>query len=667
VNRVRLNKYHVESIRTKEQKDAFILWLADQVARMPRGIPVMPASQWIEKHIVIVEGDYQGQYSFKLTPYLREPADRMSIRSLTTEMAILKSNQLGFSVLSFALICYFVYYGIGPQLFISGDESMAAETFEKRLDPMLEASGLRHFIKPMVKKNGLARATGDTKGVKSYGGTFMRAIGPHSEGKLRSFPSRINIIEEIDVFPQSLKGTGNPIEKAIRRADHFGPNKRIYYNSTPKEKNTSQILPLFDAGTQSQYTWLCPDCGHRQPFVWDGFDWERDEHGAPKVDMDDEGRVTHDPVFYVCQNDECKRKIYEHEKFKMLLDETMGGTAAYIPQKKPDRPGLWSAHVPSYYSPTRSWLDIILNYWRVKDDPLLYADFVNDSQGLPSDTTVAKPEPHFLMRRAEGWSRESSSVPSGVIFTTVQCDVQGDRLEAALLGWGHNREMWVLQYYTFFGDTSETDANCWKELSAVIEADHKRDDGIDLGPPVIAFVDAGFNTTAVHYFCSQYPPVSTRYYWNGVYPVEGRDNLGNKYYRAFDCDIANPKIAINDQKFKHVLYAYVNKDRPQGGASYPTGYIHFPCDLSEDFYKQLVAEEQYEERQKNGKKVYRIENRKGRRNEALDIVKMGYASVYYLCMQWYEDINKKRRLQKKHELELSWPAFFDMMESRNQP
>ena len=92
---VRIDHYRVESIRTDAQRDDFVRWLTAQVDAMPRGIPNMPASQWIEQNIIIVEGDYQGPYSFKLTPYLREIADRMSIRSLTQEIAIIKSNQLG--------------------------------------------------------------------------------------------------------------------------------------------------------------------------------------------------------------------------------------------------------------------------------------------------------------------------------------------------------------------------------------------------------------------------------------------------------------------------------------------------------------------------------------------------------------------------------------------
>ena len=113
---------------------------------------------------------------------------------------------------------------------------MAEEAFSKRLDPIIETAGLRPKIRAVVKKEkATSSATGDTKSVKSYGGTFIRAVGPNSEGKLRSFPSQINYIEELDVFPQLLKGKGNPIEKNRKRATrsaHYAESITTH----PKEK-----------------------------------------------------------------------------------------------------------------------------------------------------------------------------------------------------------------------------------------------------------------------------------------------------------------------------------------------------------------------------------------------------------------------------------------------
>lgn len=648
--------------RTPDHKQIAAEYVSSWLSKMPTELATESCSEWIEKNMVITEGAYPGPYSFKITPYLREIADFFSVRSNHVECAVIKANQLGFSVISFGGILYNIAKGIGPQLFVSGDASMAEEAFEKRLDPLIESSGLREKIQAIVKKSH-SKTTGDTKGVKAYSGTFIRAAGPNSEGKLRTFPSRINVVEEIDVFPQNLKGTGNPVEKIDRRADTFGPTRRMYYNSTPKEKSSSQILPRVEQGDMRKYMWICPSCGKQQPFEWVGFHWEKDEHGAPLIEMDEEGIVTHDPVWYECQNGECNHKLYNRDKYRLLLDAPDGGTAKWVPTKKATRPGVWSYIIPAFYG-FRTWLDIILQYHRVKDDPMLYPDFVNDVLAECSEQTVSKPEPHYLMQRAEKWSRDDTTVPQGVIFMTLAADVHPDRIEAGLVGWGKNRECWVLQYWTFKGETIDTDSQCWKDFSAVIEQERTREDGVNLGVPKTVFVDAGYNTPAVNAFCSLYPP---NHPITGVYPFYGREKgiLGNKAYRVTAGDIPNPSIFGNDQKFKMVLYHYLEKERTQAMDTFPMGYIHFPCDLAENFYIQLVAEEQFKTVSRSGKTTFTIENRKQRRNESLDVMKMNYAAVYFMYGQFCELYNKRQKSQNRKEKIIEWENYFDVMESKN--
>jgi hypothetical protein len=93
-----------------------------------------------------------------------------------------------------------------------------------------------------------------------------------------------------------------------------------------------------------------------------------------------------------------------------------------------------------------------MQYWRVKDDPILYPDFVNDSLAECSDITVKTPEPHVLARRAEPWTQDDARIPQGVIFTTHATDVQGNRIESALVGWGKNDEAG----YSSIGHSTET-------------------------------------------------------------------------------------------------------------------------------------------------------------------------------------------------------------------
>lgn len=613
------------------------------------------ASDWIEKHVVITEGNYPGPYSFKLTPYLREIADNLSIRSNIVETALIKGNQLGGSVISFGVIAYYIDKGIGPVLFVGGDQSMAGETFEKRLDPILESAGLRDKIKPMVsKQGGGSHATGDTKEVKAYAGTFLRAVGPNSEGKLRSFPSRINVVEEIDVFPQTLKGTGNPIEKIVRRADSFGPLRRIYYNSTPKQKATSQIEPLVESGDRRKFMWTCPKCGHRQPFEFGGFAWDRNEFGGPDIQMDSDGRVMKDPVYYMCQNPNgCDARFTNADKYKLME------SASWVPTKKPDRPGIRSYILPTFYSPFRSWLDIFTQYWRVKDDPLLFPDFVNDVLAECSESIVSTPLPSALLLRARrsAFSTKDAKIPREVAFLVITCDVQKDRLEASLVGWGLDIHSYMLQYWTLPGDTAKDDAPCWDNLSNMIEAQYERDDGVML-QPIVTFIDAGFRPDAVKGFCARYEYKPGRI--NGVYPVIGRDDYVAKgrNYKISPSDYGAPEIVVNDQHFKKAVYFYLGRESENDD-----GYMHFPNDMGQVYFDGLTSEVMTEEMNpRTGKKVAKIMNPKGRRNEPLDLYKLAFSALYFMCGEHYAARNRRLRAAKKQEIPVDLKAFIRMMD-----
>jgi phage terminase large subunit GpA-like protein len=111
-----------------------------------------------------------------------------------------------------------------------------------------------------------------------------------------------------------------------------------------------------------------------------------------------------------------------------------------------------------------------------------------------------------------------------------------------------------------------------------------------------------------------------------------------------------------------MVYHYLSRKRVGQSINYPRGYIHFARDLHEDFYKQLVAEEMYQEVSRSGLKTIRIENRKQRRNEALDVVKMNYLAMYYLFLGYFDGLNSARRRNKRAEVEKNIDAFMDMME-----
>jgi phage terminase large subunit GpA-like protein len=641
------------------------------VTSYPKERVTEKVSEWMERKMVLKKGQsvYSGRFSFDVTPYLREIADNLSIGSGITEMAVIKGNQGGFSTISHGHIGYCIDYGIGPGLFVSGDQQMSEDQIEQRVDTVIEEAGLQDKIKATVQKKA-NKGTGDRKGFKSYGGTFFRAVGPRSEGKLRSFPAMWAHIEEVDVFPIKLGGAhskGNPIEKTIRRMDTYGPLRRAYYNSTPKEKVSSQIEPLYEAGDKRQYHVPCPHCGHKQPLTWGGFNWDKNPDGSPAVKIDPEtGTVLHDPVYYVCA--ECGAHWKNADKWQFLKDKEAGGMvlpdgrhvwAEWVPTKAPDRPGIRSYKWPSLYSPFRPWLDVVLQFWRVRHDPQLLPDFVNDVLAETWEESVQTPKPEGIQARAEEW--EPGYIPRGVLFTTLAADIQADRIEAGLWGWGRNKESWALNYWVFEGTTAEINAPCWNNLEQVLTAEYTREDGVNLGTPMITFIDTRYLPNVVNNFVDrfQYHPRVV----DGVYPVRGQETQ-TEIYKVHKNDIATPVVSIHDQRLKRELYSYLKREAPVEGAAFPYGYIHFPATYDETFYKQLTSEEFVVDRDSRGRERVRIDNIHQRRNEVLDIAKMNLGALHFACLRWFELENKRRRTKHRPEVEVDWGRFWSFFADR---
>ena len=57
-------------------------------------------------------------------------------------------------------------------------------------------------------------------------------------------------------------------------------------------------------------------------------------------------------------------------------------------------------------------------------------------------------------------------MPPGVAILTAGVDVQNDRLEIQIIGWGQDEESWVIDYRTIWGDPSG--AALWNDLDTLL-------------------------------------------------------------------------------------------------------------------------------------------------------------------------------------------------------
>ena len=120
-----------------------------------------------------------------------------------------------------------------------------------------------------------------------------------------------------------------------------------------------------------------------------------------------------------------------------------------------------------------------------------------------------------LAGRAEAYGPDD--LPEAVQAVTGFADVQGDRLEVQLVGWGAEEEAWPFLYEVIREDPVRPTA--WRELDALFRRSFTRRDGRVLRIGAFGIDTGGHHTAQVFSFCRQRPRAR-------VFPCKGM--AGNK-------------------------------------------------------------------------------------------------------------------------------------------
>jgi phage terminase large subunit GpA-like protein len=221
---------------------------------------------------------------------------------------------------------------------------------------------------------------------------------------------------------------------------------------------------------------------------------------------------------------------------------------------------------------------------------------------------------HPLLARCEVYPEEP--VPEGVLLITAGVDIQADRLEVELVGWGLNYESWSLNFLRIEGDPT-LEGGPWATLDHVLSRKFKHPSGLVLGVYSTA-VDSGFLSQNVYKYCHTRRAAR-------IWPVKGiagegrpiwdRPTITNKY--------KVPLYPVGVDTAKTVVMSHLRIQKPEedeyAGGPVP-GFAHFPTrqPYDEEYFKQLTSEVVVVRQSPNGyhKRVWM--RRPGRRAEALD-------------------------------------------------
>jgi phage terminase large subunit GpA-like protein len=601
-----------------------------------KATPELNVAEWAAQRRVLPQGGSStpGLWRNERTPYLVEIMEELSPQSRTKEIIFCKGSQIGATESAINWLMYSIDLQPGPFLVLQPTDTMAVRFSKQRLTASIQ------LCKEIRDKVGEGKRNGSSLQEKTYPGGYVVISGANSPASLASMPIGNIICDEIDRYPFSAGKEGDPLELVAARIATF-PRAKMFFLSTPTYKETSPSWNLFLNSDQRYFYLPCPYCGDDkdQPnngyFVlkFENLQWEP---GKPETVM--------------CYCPHCGGGIEEYQKTEMLKK---GKWIAENPGHH--RTGF---HLSSLYSPIGwlSWVQVVRKFEAAGNDIEKRKTFNNTILGLPweeSGETIAN---EYLERRREQYICE---VPPGVLLLTMSVDVQKDRLEYLVKGWGKYEECWAIEYGVLRGETSELISpdkeypSPWQQLDIVRTKGFKRIDGTEIRI-VCTMIDCGYNSDVVYHYTK--PRERMR-----VFAVRGSSNPTKDIMNKPSRNTAN-RAAIfycGTSKAKELIYSRLKIENAG------PGYYHFPADekggFDAAFFAGLTCEKLIPVYKKNGHKRLEWHKAKSARNEPLDLDVYNLVAIRFLekdlirltaqmeAMEKYEKSNEEKINLEKSE------------------
>jgi len=467
---------------------------------------------------------------------------------------------------------YFIHQDPSPMLVVQPTLELAKMWSQDRLSPMLRDTPV---LKDKVK-DARTRDSGNTLYQKSFPGGYIAIVGANSAAGLASRPIRCVFLDEVDRYPASAGSEGDPIDLARARTKTFTYNRKIVMVSTPTNKGASRIETAYEQSDQRKYYVPCPDCGHHQVLMWSQVQWDKD---APETAQ------------YVCED--CGSCWDDAKRYRAVSRGEWRATAEFN--------GTAGFHLSGLYSPWTPLGDIAREFLKAKKLPDTLRVFLNTTLAESWEDTGERVDDFAVAERAEEYGPK---LDRNILVLSCGVDVQDDRLELEVVGWGKEEESWSVDYRTLYGDPSTP--QLWQDLDNILSGKYETEDGRELQIRSTCIDSGGHYTQAVYNYVR--PREGKR-----IFAIKGaagesrpivsrptRNNIGK--IRLFTLGVDNIKELI----FSRLK---ITIEGP--------GYCHFPNDRPDEYFKQLAASEKIVTKFHKG--FPRREFVKTRpRNEALD-------------------------------------------------
>lgn len=532
-------------------------------------------------------------------------------QSNISRVVLKSSSQIGKSEAILNVLGRFAHLDPCPILMIQPTLEMAQDFSKSRISKMITDT---RVLTPLFSDNDKTRNANQTILSKFFIGGRVVLAGANSPAGLASRPIRILLCDEVDRYPQSAGNEGDPISIAAKRTTTYW-NSKIGIFSTPTTEGISRIDIEYYSGTQEEWRHKCPNCGEFHTLDYRQMNCEYDELA------DEIGRKV---VIVKSVNWKCPDCGFEYDEMTMK-----NASQKYVAQN-PDAEsnGIRSFWVNGFSSPWLTWQDIMREYYEAKGNPSLEAVVHNTRFGLSYRQAGEFSDENVFMNRREEYGSE---LPEGVLILTAAVDVQDNRLEYEICGWGVDEECFGIVKGVILG--APNFPATWDNLDEVLDREYHFKDGTAL-KVMRTFVDSGGHFTGNVY---EYCRVRAA---RGRFAIKGKGgdglNLIHKISRVSNVPVPVVILGVNEGK-QQVMNRLAIETTGANYFHYPLEDRAFEYSRGYDlvYFKGLISERRSVKMTNGIIRVIWEPIDRTTRNEPLDLRVYNLAAIQSCRVDWH--------------------------------
>lgn len=600
-----------------------------------RAEPPQSLSVWAgENYKLSRESSHKGG-DWEAYPFQRGWMDAFSNDAIP-EVNVRKSKRVGYTKTVGAFVAYNAAHRRRKQAVWQPTDDDRDSFVKTEIDPMVRDVA--------AVKRVLLSGKDDSLKLKKFMGSHLHMLGGKAARAFRRITVAVAILDEASAFDQLVEKRVDPIEGARGRLEG-APFPKLILGSTPSIKGFDHVETReANADAVMRYQVVCPHCQVEHPLLWGG---KGDAHGIKGGGLGGDAG----PVRHLCPH--CRGAITQGDYLRVW------GQGAWVSdcgqyrygadstwrdaQGQPRQPPrhvafcIWAA-----YSPQRSWEDIVREFLEAKrkadqgvKGPLM--TFVNETLGECWEEEADRADEHALQARAEDYPL--AVVPIGALVLTAGIDLQGNRWELGVWGWGPGMESWDIDHHIIEGN-AQSDEDWLQVEQYLVRRYPQAWHGGTLGIESIS-IDSNYQTQAVFNFVRRMQHRVRIHAVRGEgtegLPIKGPGRAQEVNWRGQRWPAGIKQWAVGVDSAKDMLH-----DQLQLTHAGP-GFVHLNKNRPREWFEQLTAEQRVHVRTATGTGERWLKRRP--RNEVLDCRNYALHAAYMLGLPTWSDKRWDQQLQ----------------------